>query len=190
MSTTDEQRPAAPPPPPPGESAPSATGVTEGSTSPTRISTGAYGQKQTSSSADAPGERAGGSSPTSSGSKLAGPRRVRLSMARVDPWSIMKLGFLLAVAFGIMTVVASAIIWGVLDSMAVFDKINTLLLDIGNEQLLGLMEFAKFDRVMSLSTIIAVANVVLLTALATLAAFLYNIVAALVGGIHLTFTDD
>ena len=102
----------------------------------------------------------------------------------------MKLGFLLSVAFGIMSVVATAIIWNVLDSMAVFDKINTLLLDIGNQQLLGLMEFVKFDRVMSMSTIVAVANVVLLTALATLGAFLYNIVAALVGGLHLTLTDD
>ena len=34
-----------------------------------------------------------------------GPRRVRLSISRVDPWSVMKLGFLLSVALGIMTVV-------------------------------------------------------------------------------------
>src|SRR5690625_6076114 len=37
-----------------------------------------------------------------------GPRRVRLSVARVDPWSVMKLSFLLSIAVGIGIVVAAA----------------------------------------------------------------------------------
>ncbi|MDO5494956.1 MAG: DUF3566 domain-containing protein [bacterium] len=185
MSTTDEQRAPAPPPPPrSGGSSPVGSG-------PQRVSTGAYGSRGTSSSSDRPRLVERPPEPVAPAPvRLAGPRRVRLSVARIAPWSVMKLGFLLAVAFGIMSVVATAIVWQVLDSMAVFDRINTLLLEIGNQQLLGLMEFAKFDRVMSMSTIVSVANVVLLTALATLGAFLYNIVAALVGGIHLTLTDD
>lgn len=101
-----------------------------------------------------------------------------------------KLGFLIAVAFGIMFVIATAIVWLVLDAMRVFDGMNTLLGDIGNNQLLGVMQYVRFDRVMSMATIIAVADVVLLTALSTLGAFLYNVIAALVGGIHLTLTDD
>src|SRR5699024_2329159 len=36
----------------------------------------------------------------------SGPRRVRLSVARVDPWSVMKLSFLLSIAVGIGIVVA------------------------------------------------------------------------------------
>lgn len=160
MSTTNEQRPSTPPPPP--------------SQSPRSASTSEPARPRTKPQAE----------------RLPGPRKVRLSVARIDPWSVMKLGFLLSVAFGIMIVVATAVIWGVLDKMAVFDKMNTLLLELGNEGLLGVMEFVKFDRVMSMATIIAVVDVVLLTALSTLGAFLYNIVAALVGGIHVTMTDD
>ena len=52
------------------------------------------------------------------------------------------------------------------------------------------MDFLGFGRVVSLSIVIAVVDVILLTALATLGAFLYNIVASLVGGLHLTLTDD
>jgi hypothetical protein len=121
----------------------------------------------------------------------AGPRRVRLAVARVDPWSVMKLSFLLSFAIGIMIVIASAVVWMTLDSMAVFTQLNTTIAEItGSETFFPLLDFVAFDRVMALATIIAIVDIVLLTALATIGAFLYNIVAALVGGIHLTLTDD
>jgi hypothetical protein len=44
--------------------------------------------------------------------------------------------------------------------------------------------------VTSLSMVIAVIDVILLTALGTLGAYLYNICASLVGGVQLTLTDD
>lgn len=119
----------------------------------------------------------------------AGPRRVRLSVARVDPWSVMKLSFLLSVAIGIMTVIATALVWIVLDRMQVFAKVQDLFSQIGGS-LPALMDYVAFDKVMSMATIVSVVDVVLLTALSTLIAFLYNITAALVGGFHLTLTDD
>ena len=45
-------------------------------------------------------------------------------------------------------------------------------------------------RVLSLSIVIGVIDVILMTALSTLGAFLYNICSALVGGLQLTLTDD
>jgi hypothetical protein len=43
-------------------------------------------------------------------------------------------------------------------------------------------QFVGFSRVVGLATVIAVVDVVLLTALATLFAFLYNLSASLLGG--------
>ena len=49
---------------------------------------------------------------------------------------------------------------------------------------------APLSTVTSLATVLAVVNVILLTALATVGALLYNMCAALVGGIGVTLTDD
>ncbi|MGO1316370.1 MAG: DUF3566 domain-containing protein [Cellulomonadaceae bacterium] len=121
----------------------------------------------------------------------AGPRKVRLAVARVDPWSVMKLSFLLSVAAGIMLVVATWVFWYVLNDVGVFSKIDDMISSIaGGEAPVDILQYVERDRVVSLATIIAVIDVVLLTALATVGAFLYNVVAALVGGLHLTLTDD
>lgn len=120
-----------------------------------------------------------------------GPRRVRLTVSRIDPWSVMKLSFLLSIAMGIVLVVAVGLVWTVLNQMEVFAKIHALVEDIGAQRQFGpLLEYAEFSRVLSAATVIAIVDIVLLTALATLGAFIYNFVAAMVGGLHLTLTDD
>ena len=129
--------------------------------------------------------------PAASPASTGGPRRVRLAVARIDPWSVMKLSFLLSVAVGIMIVVASAVIWYTLDGLAVFTSVNDTIAVIADDPtFFNLLDYVAFDRVISLATMIAVVDIVLLTALSTIGAFLYNIVAALVGGVHLTMTDD
>lgn len=121
----------------------------------------------------------------------AGPRRVRLAIARIDPWSVMKLSFLLSFAIGIMIVVSASVIWYTLNNLNVFTQVNDVIATLsGSTTFFDVLEYAKFERVVSLAAMVAVVDIVLLTALATIGAFLYNIVAAMVGGIHLTLTDD
>ncbi len=121
----------------------------------------------------------------------SGPRRIRLAISRVDPWSVMKLSFLLSIAIGIGIVVATAVVWGVLNSMGVFSQVQGLIDEVGAmAQFGGLLQYVEFSRVISVATVIAIVDVILLTALATLGAFIYNLVAAMVGGLHLTLTDD
>lgn len=131
------------------------------------------------------------SAPSLSQKTTTGPRRVRLAVSRLDPWSVMKLSFLLSIAIGIMIVVASVVFWMVLDGLHVFTEVNDMIVAIlGEETEVSILQFVELKRVVSLSTMIAIVDVVLLTALSTIAAFLYNVVAALVGGVHLTLTDE
>ena len=130
-------------------------------------------------------------SPAPGSEPSPGPRKVRLTVARIDPWSAMKLSFLLSVAFAIATVVASVVVWQVLNAMGVWDSLNTQVRDIaGKSSKFDLNDYVGLGRVVSISTLVAVVNVLVTMALATLGAVLYNIAASLVGGVNLTLSDD
>jgi Transmembrane domain of unknown function (DUF3566) len=116
-------------------------------------------------------------------------RRARLRLVRVDPWSVMKTAFLLSIAFGIMCVVAVFIIWSVLTAANVFGSINESMASLLNDNF-AIEDYIGMDRVLSFTMLVAVLNVVLLTAIATLGAFLYNLAASLLGGLEVTLAED
>ena len=118
-------------------------------------------------------------------------RKVRLAVARVSPWSIAKIAFLLSFALGIVAVVATMVLWGVVDSVGVFTNIQDFVNEVlGGTQEFDLLQYFEFSRVVALSALLSVINIVIMTALATIMAVLYNITSALVGGVHVTLTDD
>nr|WP_269151191.1 DUF3566 domain-containing protein [Spelaeicoccus albus] len=123
----------------------------------------------------------------------AGPRKVKLTVSKVDPWSVMKLSFLLSVALGIAMVVATFVIWVVLDRAGVFDTISTALSEIaGGESSASQTITSMFElgRVISIATVLAIVDIILITAISTLVSLLYNLGSTLVGGLGLTLTDD
>lgn len=120
-------------------------------------------------------------------------RKARLRVAKADPWSVMKVSFLLSIALGICTIVASAVLWMVMNAMGVFSTVGgTISEATGSNESNGfdLQSFLSLPHVLIFTTVIAVIDVVLATALATLGAFIYNISAGFVGGVELTLAED
>lgn len=120
-------------------------------------------------------------------------RKARLRVAKADPWSVMKVSFLLSIALGICTIVASVVLWMVMDAMGVFSTVGgTISEATGSNESNGfdLQSFLSLPRVLIFTSVIAVIDVVLATALATLGAFIYNLSAGFVGGIELTLAED
>jgi hypothetical protein len=121
-------------------------------------------------------------------------RKARLVLGRIDPWSVMKLAFLLSIAMAVVAVVAVFVLWSVLDAMGVFDSVGSTVESVtrsqDNAQGVDILSYVGLGKVLSITFVLAAVNVVLMTALCTLAAFLYNMAAGLVGGLHVTFTED
>lgn len=118
------------------------------------------------------------------------PRQVNLVVARVDPWTVMKVGFLLSVAMGIATVIATIVVWAMLDWMHVFSSIEDFLNQISATKFVALLDYVKLPKVVSYATVFAVANVIIMTAISTLGALLYNVIASLVGGVRVSLMDE
>jgi hypothetical protein len=131
---------------------------------------------------------------TVSSAAARGPRRARLNLKRIDPWSVMKFSFAVSVVLFIVVVVATSVLYLALDAMGVWSEINKSLSDLVNAS--GGTSSAASDSfrvtawgVIGTSMLIGAVNVVLFTALATLGAFIYNVCADLVGGVELTLAE-
>ena len=124
-----------------------------------------------------------------------GPRRARLNLKRIDPWSVMKFAFAVSVVLFIVVVVATSVLYLSLDAMGVWQEVNTSLESLVSAT--GSPETAAAGGgfhitawgVIGTSMLIGAVNVVLFTALATLGAFIYNVCADLVGGVELTLAE-
>ena len=131
---------------------------------------------------------------TVSSAAARGPRRARLNLKRIDPWSVMKFAFAVSVVLFIVVVVATSVLYLALDAMGVWGEVNkslqTLVSASGGDQAAtdGGFRITAWG-VIGTSMLIGAVNVVLFTALATLGAFIYNVCADLVGGVELTLAE-
>ena len=131
--------------------------------------------------------------PVTSATQRRSMRKARLRLVQVDAWSVMKTAFLLSIALGIILVVAVAVIWGVLGAAGVWDSINSMVqqtLGSDNSTPFRIQDYVGTSRVLGFAMIVAVVDVVLITAIATLGAFVYNLAATLVGGVEVTLAED
>ncbi|GAB2979872.1 DUF3566 domain-containing protein [Nocardioides montaniterrae] len=121
-----------------------------------------------------------------------GPRRAHLRLTRIDPWSVMKTSFLLSIAFAVVTVVAVGMVWQVLGFAGVWDSINSTVDTAGSgaTSTFHVQDFIGTGRVLGFTVLVSAVDVILITAASTLFAFLYNMAAALWGGVEVTLSED
>ena len=126
-------------------------------------------------------------------SQAAHRRRAKLRLVRVDPWSVTKAAFLLSIAFGVMCVVAVFLVFSIMSASGLWDSVNQTIQDVVNQpadDAFDIKEYVGMSRVMGITMLISAIDVVILTALATLGAFIYNMAASLLGGVEITLAED
>ena len=123
---------------------------------------------------------------------VGGSRQARLYLTRVDPWSVAKAAFMLAIAIGIVIVVSVCVLWFALSSLGVFETLSRNVNEvIGNSQAnFDLMSLLDFSRVLGATIVLASVEVILVSILATIFAFMYNLTVGLTGGVEVVLTDQ
>lgn len=122
-------------------------------------------------------------------SRRPSAKQVRLKLVYIDFWSAVKLAFLVAVCIAIVTIVGTFMVYTVLDSTAVFDQADKLFKDItGGTQ--GLTSFLSLGQVMGFTVVVALLDLVVVTALGAIMAVLYNLSVKVTGGVLVGFTNN
>ena len=139
-----------------------------------------------------PADRQGGEAPARSsrlqvGSRTSGALRASMQIRRVDPWSVLKVPLVLSVALFFVWMIAVAFLYLVLGGMGVWAKLNSNVGDLLNNT--SNSELVSSGTIFGGAALVGLVNIVLLTAMATVAAFVYNLTTDLVGEVEVTLAD-
>ena len=120
------------------------------------------------------------------------PRLASLQLKRVDPWTVLKISLIVAIVMFFVWMIAIGILYLTLGAMDVWTKINdtfSTLTSSPDAAAAGQTDLITAGRVFGVTAIVGAINIVLFTALATVAAFIYNAAAAMSGGVELTLGE-
>jgi transmembrane protein DUF3566 len=121
--------------------------------------------------------------------RTRGPVRASMQIRRIDPWSTLKVSLLLSVALFFVWMIAVAFLYLVLGGMGVWAKLNSNVGDLLNNTGGNAGELVSSGTIFGGAVLIGLVNIVLLTAMATIGAFVYNLTTDLIGGIEVTLGD-
>jgi hypothetical protein len=122
----------------------------------------------------------------------ASGRQASLRLNHIEPWSVTRIAFAVSVAMMVVGVVAVTIFWVVLSITGVWGQVNDSITSVlsDDSSSFDITDYLGFWRLVGLTLVLSAINVVLMTALATIGAHLYNLAAQLLGGIQVTFGED
>jgi hypothetical protein len=117
-------------------------------------------------------------------------RRARLTVKRIDPWSTLKFSFVYGLAGMVVLMVSVVVLYGVVDAMGVISSVRSFLGEVQDTSSgPGIVVWLGFGRVLLVTFVVGLVNVVLFTAFATLTAFIYNVCTDIVGGVEVTLSE-
>ena len=131
--------------------------------------------------------------PATSKGATSAARRANLVVARFEPWSVMKFSFLMSLVAWVVLFVAVALLYYTLSAVGVFAALQKTLESVTSSQGsagVNLSKWTSASRVLGYTMLIGAVNIVLITALSTVGAMIYNLVTHLGGGIEVTLKES
>jgi Transmembrane domain of unknown function (DUF3566) len=119
-------------------------------------------------------------------------RQAHLTVARVEPWSVMKFSFVVSLVAFVILFVAVSVIYGTLSALGVFTSLQHVVQSVTSSQDSSGVNAAKWftaSRILSYTALLGALNIVLITAMATIGAVVYNLTSRLIGGVEVTLRE-
>ena len=119
-------------------------------------------------------------------------RQAMLTLARVEPWSVMKFSFVASVVAFIILFVAVAVLYMVLAALGVFDSIQHTVTTMTSAQGTAgtnISHWTSPSLILGYTAMLGALNIVLITAMATVGSVIYNLIAKTIGGIEVTLRE-
>src|SRR5580693_5765060 len=119
-------------------------------------------------------------------------RQAHLTIARVEPWSVMKFSFVVSLVAFVILFVAVSVIYGTLSALGVFTSLQHVVQSVTSSQDSSGVNAAKWftaSRILSYTALLGALNIVLITAMATIGAVVYNLTSRLIGGVEVTLRE-
>jgi transmembrane protein DUF3566 len=119
-------------------------------------------------------------------------RTAHLTVARVEPWSVMKFSFVVSLVAFVILFVAVSVLYATLSGLGVFDSLQRVVSSLTSSQDSAGVNAAHWfsaSRVLSYTAILGSLNIVLITAMSTIGAVVYNLTSRLVGGVEVTLRE-
>ncbi len=126
--------------------------------------------------------------PTRREDSKAGPRRTKVVVRRVEPWSVLKISLLFYFCLMLVFVFALLVIYWILGLTGVLDSASHLLETIGFKPKTGHFQFNEF-WIFTRVFIVGLIGVVVWSLVNLLVAVLYNLISDIVGGVTVTLTE-
>jgi Transmembrane domain of unknown function (DUF3566) len=119
-------------------------------------------------------------------------RQAHLTIARVEPWSVMKFSFVVSIVAFVILFVAVSVLYSVLSALGVFDSLQHVVTSVTSSQSSGGVNAKAWfsaSKVLGYTALLGSLNIVLITAMSTIGAVVYNLTSRLIGGVEVTLRE-
>ena len=119
-------------------------------------------------------------------------RQAMLTLARVEPWSVMKFSFVASVVAFVILFVAVAVLYMVLSALGVFDSLQNTVSSVTSSQGssgTNISHWFSASLILGYTAMLGALNIVLITAISTVGSVVYNLIAKTIGGIEVTLRE-
>jgi Transmembrane domain of unknown function (DUF3566) len=125
-------------------------------------------------------------------SRRSARRQAQLTLSRLEPWSVMKVSFVVSVVAFIILFVAVAVLYSVLSALGVFTSLQHTVTTITSSQGsagTNILPWFSESKILGYTGMFGALNIVLITAMSTIGAVIYNLISKAFGGIEVTLRE-